>query len=183
MTLPVTPTTTSASTAMPVSANTAAAAVDLNERLPLDSAIRTGKLDNGLTYYIRKNANQPSVQNSWLTVNAGSVMGRGQSKGPGALSRTHALQRHATLPKPGAAGLSPEHRHEVRAGHQCLHVLRRNGLYAANPDRRGPTSRRRLMCCRIGPGPPSHCKISTKERRHRRKVAFPRQDCVRSHAG
>ena len=60
-----------------------------------------------------------------------------QSEGPGALPRTHALQRHATLPKPGAVGFSPEHRHEVRAGHQRLHIVRRDGLHPADPDRQG----------------------------------------------
>ena len=81
-TLPSTPAPTPPPTATPVSANTAAAAaVDLTERLPLDSAIRTGKLDNGLTYYIRQNAEPAKRAELWLAVNAGSVMEEDNQKG------------------------------------------------------------------------------------------------------
>ena len=77
-TLPSTP----APTATPVSAKPVAAApVDLTERLPLDSTIRTGKLDNGLTYYIRQNAEPAKRAELWLAVNAGSVMEDDNQKG------------------------------------------------------------------------------------------------------
>ena len=69
-------------TAAPTPNNPSAAApVDLNERLPLDSAIRTGKLDNGLTYYIRQNAEPAKRAELWLAVNAGSVMEDDDQKG------------------------------------------------------------------------------------------------------
>ena len=48
----------------------AAAATD---PLPLDPAVRTGKLPNGLTYYIRKNAKPEKRVELRLAVNAGSV--------------------------------------------------------------------------------------------------------------
>ena len=48
----------------------AAAATDL---LPLDPAVRTGKLPNGLTYYIRKNVKPEKRVELRLAVNAGSV--------------------------------------------------------------------------------------------------------------
>jgi zinc protease len=48
----------------------AAAATDL---LPLDPAVRTGKLPNGLTYYIRKNVMPEKRVELRLAVNAGSV--------------------------------------------------------------------------------------------------------------
>src|SRR5215216_4746037 len=48
----------------------ATAAADL---LPLDPAVRTGKLPNGLTYYIRKNAKPEKRVELRLAVNAGSV--------------------------------------------------------------------------------------------------------------
>jgi zinc protease len=53
---------------------TPAPALDLAERLPLDPAIRTGVLDNGLTYYIRHNPEPAERAELWLAVNAGSVM-------------------------------------------------------------------------------------------------------------
>ena len=49
--------------------------------MPLDSAIRTGKLDNGLTYYIRQNAEPAKRAELWLAVNAGSVMEEDNQKG------------------------------------------------------------------------------------------------------
>ena len=44
-------------------------------------AIRTGKLDNGLTYYIRQNAEPAKRAELWLAVNAGSVMEDDNQKG------------------------------------------------------------------------------------------------------
>ncbi len=43
------------------------------ESLPLDPAVRTGRLPNGLTYYIRKNAKPEKRVELRLAVNAGSV--------------------------------------------------------------------------------------------------------------
>ena len=58
----------------PAATTLPAAPIDLMERLPLDSAIRTGVLDNGLTYTIRRNAEPAKRAELWLVVNAGSVM-------------------------------------------------------------------------------------------------------------
>lgn len=43
------------------------------EAVPLDPAVRTGKLDNGLTYYIRKNTKPEKRVEMRLVVNAGSI--------------------------------------------------------------------------------------------------------------
>ena len=43
-------------------------------RLPLDPAIRTGKLKNGLTYYVRRNTRPEKRADIWLAVNAGSTL-------------------------------------------------------------------------------------------------------------
>jgi zinc protease len=48
-------------------------AQDLNENLPLDSKIRHGKLDNGITYYIRQNKRPEKKIELRLALNAGSV--------------------------------------------------------------------------------------------------------------
>lgn len=42
--------------------------------LPLDQAIKTGKLDNGLTYYVRRNGVPADRVELWLVVNAGSLL-------------------------------------------------------------------------------------------------------------
>jgi len=47
---------------------------DLNSILPVDSAIIKGKLDNGLTYYIRENKKPEKRAFLWLVVDAGAVL-------------------------------------------------------------------------------------------------------------
>lgn len=49
--------------------------------LPLDPAIATGKLANGLTWYIRDNARPAKRAQLWLAVNAGSVLEDEDQKG------------------------------------------------------------------------------------------------------
>ena len=44
------------------------------EILPFDPALRIGTLGNGLTYYIRRNAEPENRAELWLAVNAGSVL-------------------------------------------------------------------------------------------------------------
>jgi len=46
----------------------------LIDKLPVDPSVRTGKLPNGLTYYIRKNAKPENKVQLRLVVNAGSVL-------------------------------------------------------------------------------------------------------------
>ncbi len=47
---------------------------DLDSQIPVDSTIRTGTLDNGLTYYIRKNQRPENRVELRLAVNAGSIL-------------------------------------------------------------------------------------------------------------
>lgn len=42
--------------------------------IPFDSSVRTGKLDNGLTYYIRKNGKPENKVDLRLVINAGSIL-------------------------------------------------------------------------------------------------------------
>ena len=49
-------------------------AQDLNAPIPFDPAVRTGKLANGLTYYIRKNAKPEKKVDLRLVINAGSIL-------------------------------------------------------------------------------------------------------------
>ena len=43
-------------------------------KLPIDPAVRTGKLKNGLTYYVRRNTRPEKRADIWLAVNAGSTL-------------------------------------------------------------------------------------------------------------
>ena len=47
--------------------------VGLDQIIPIDPAIRTGKLDNGLTYYVRANSEPANRAELWLVINAGSL--------------------------------------------------------------------------------------------------------------
>lgn len=49
-------------------------AQDLSQKLPVDSAVRVGKLANGLTYYIRHNEKPEKKAEMRLVVNAGSIL-------------------------------------------------------------------------------------------------------------
>ncbi len=49
-------------------------ALDLDEEMPLDTAVVTGTLESGLTYYIRKNAKPENRVELRLAVDAGSIL-------------------------------------------------------------------------------------------------------------
>jgi zinc protease len=51
-----------------------ASALALDDPLPLDPAVRMGRLDNGLTYYVQHNDKPLGRAELWLVVNAGSVL-------------------------------------------------------------------------------------------------------------
>ncbi len=50
------------------------ATAPLTASLPIDPAVRTGKLDNGFTYFLRHNTRPRERAQMWLVVNAGSVL-------------------------------------------------------------------------------------------------------------
>jgi zinc protease len=53
----------------------------LTDPLPIDPQVRVGKLDNGLTYYVRANKEPRQRAEFWLVVNAGSVLEDDDQKG------------------------------------------------------------------------------------------------------
>lgn len=58
-----------------------AESTESHESLPLDPAVQTGELENGLTYYIRKNHMPEKRALLWLVVNAGSVLEKDNQRG------------------------------------------------------------------------------------------------------
>lgn len=54
---------------------------NLNEKLPIDSNVTIGKLDNGLTYYLRKNKKPENRVFMRLIVNAGSILEEDNQQG------------------------------------------------------------------------------------------------------
>ncbi len=55
-------------------AQTTLNAQNFSQKLPIDSAVRVGKLPNGLTYYIRHNGRPENKAEMRLVVNAGSIL-------------------------------------------------------------------------------------------------------------
>lgn len=47
--------------------------IKLTDKIPFDETFKVGKLDNGLTYYIKKNKKPEQRAECWLVVNAGSM--------------------------------------------------------------------------------------------------------------
>jgi zinc protease len=60
--------------AAPATAAVAEVSTDPAAALPLDPEVVTGKLANGLTYFVRQNARPEHRAQLWLVVNAGSVL-------------------------------------------------------------------------------------------------------------
>ena len=54
---------------------------NLKDPLPIDKSVKVGKLANGLTYYIRKNAKPEKKLELRLAVNAGSVLENNDQRG------------------------------------------------------------------------------------------------------
>lgn len=65
--------------AEPASAGSAGLALD--DPLPLDPAVRVGRLDNGLTYYVQHNDKPVQRAELWLVINAGSVLEQEDERG------------------------------------------------------------------------------------------------------
>ncbi len=117
-----------------------ATAQDLAASLPLDLAIRTGTLPNGITFFIRHNALPDDRVMLRLAVKAGSVDEADDQRG-----LAHVLEHMAfngtTHFKPGELVTYLESiGARFGAARQRLHELRRDGLHARRADRASPAS-------------------------------------------
>jgi len=55
--------------------------IDINAPFPIDTAVRIGKLPNGMTYYVKQNAYPKNRAELNLVVNAGSVFENDEQQG------------------------------------------------------------------------------------------------------
>ncbi len=62
-------------------AGVGSAGLALDDPLPLDPAVRVGRLDNGLTYYVQHNDKPVQRAELWLVINAGSVLEQEDERG------------------------------------------------------------------------------------------------------
>ena len=58
------------------------AQIDLQKPIPVDPAVKIGRLPNGLTYYIQKNVKPEKKVELRLVVNAGSILEDPDQQGP-----------------------------------------------------------------------------------------------------
>ena len=107
---------------------------DLNARLPLDKAIRTGTLPNGLTFYIRKNSEPDDRAMLRLAVKAGSIDEADDQRGLAHVLEHMAFNGSSHFP-PGELVVSRVDRRAVRSARQRLYELRRDRLHARRADR------------------------------------------------
>lgn len=64
-----------------ISSWTFAQTIKLEDKLPMDPAVKVGKLNNGLTYYIRKNVEPKNRAELRLVVKAGSILETEEQRG------------------------------------------------------------------------------------------------------
>ena len=80
--------------------------------IPVDTAVRIGKLPNGLTYYIRHNNWPENRAEFYIAQRVGSIQEEDNQRG--SLPRAHVLQRHKALPWRPTPALLRVDRREVR---------------------------------------------------------------------
>ena len=68
------------------------------QQMPVDKNVRIGKLDNGLTYYIRHNALPEKPRRILHRTKSRFYSGRTTATWLGSLSGTHGFQRDQTFP-------------------------------------------------------------------------------------
>ena len=66
---------------MALFATTVATASEENKQLPVDKAVRMGKLKNGLTYYIRHNDTHKNLVNFYIAQKVGSIQEEEDQRG------------------------------------------------------------------------------------------------------
>ena len=72
---------------------------DLNKKLPLDPKVKYGKLENGLTYYVRENAEPKNRAQLLLAINAGSIFEDDDQKGLAHMCEHMAFNGTKNFPK------------------------------------------------------------------------------------
>ena len=113
----------------------------LDSILPVDKAITIGRLPNGLTYYIRRNARPERRVLLRLAVKTGSVFEDDDQRGLAHMLEHMAFNGTAHF-KPGELVLVLRiGRLPLRSARQRVYELRRDGLHAAGRDRQAGAGR------------------------------------------
>lgn len=81
--------------------------------IPIDQDVRIGKLDNGLTYYIRKNSLPANRADFYIAQKVGSIQEEDNQRGL-AHFPTHVFQRNDSLPRKVPDTIPGTYRREIR---------------------------------------------------------------------
>ena len=166
----------SATLAIQTPAPSVPASAPLTEQMPLDTAITSGKFQNGLRYFIRTTRRPEKRAELRLVVNVGSIVEDDDQQGLAHFVEHMAFNGTKNFPKQETVDVSRIARHAVRPEHQCLHELRRDRLHAAGPDREAGSHGSRVPDPRgLGARP-----VPSTRRRSTRSAASSRKsgDCA-----
>lgn len=100
--------------------------LSVTAQLPSDSSVRIGKLDNGLTYYLRHNAKEKGLADFYIAQRVGSILEEPRQRWSCPLLGAHGIQWHQALLRQGRpvgyCALVRIHRREVRCKPECLYL-------------------------------------------------------------
>ena len=91
--------------------------------LPVDPNVRIGKLENGLTYYIRHNEKPENRVEFYIAQKVGSILEEPQQRG-----LAHFLEHMAFNTRPGHRAVVRIEGHQVRHQPQRLHFRGRDSI-------------------------------------------------------
>ena len=100
--------------------------IGADQTIPMDPDIRIGKLDNGLTYYIRHSENPKNRGEFYIVHNVGAMQEEDNQNG-----LAHFLEHMAfngTKHFPNHVGIPCQYRRTIRNQRERLHVQKRNGI-------------------------------------------------------
>ena len=93
------------------------------ETLPIDPAVRSGKLANGLRYVIRENKRPENRAELRLVVDAGSILEDADQQGLAHFVEHMAFNGHGQFSQTRHRQFPRRHRHAIRPGFECVHQL------------------------------------------------------------
>jgi zinc protease len=103
--------------------------------IPMDPKVRYGKLDNGLTYYVRENPKPEDKVELRLVVNAGSILEDDDQQGLAHFMEHMCFNGLKHFEKNELVDYLQSIGVKIWFSPKCFHKFRSNGLYVADPNR------------------------------------------------
>ena len=96
--------------------------------IPIDKDVRIGKLDNGLTYYIRKNSLPANRADFYIAQKVGSIQEEDNQRGLAHFLEHMCFNGTTHFPRKLPNTVSGTYRCKIRRKPERIHIHRRNGL-------------------------------------------------------